>query len=192
MTTPKLGPTLLASLLASLLLAACSGGDGGGSTGARPKAKIGEMCRSTSECIPDTFCQFRDAHCGIDPLEPGLCQPQPASCDGALPFLACGCDGVVYDNVCEANLAGVDFHQQGVTCETPPEGRFPCGFTFCLEGTEHCKVELQGEFFFARCLPLPDACMPPASPTCACMPANPDCPCSQDAAGNLTLDCTGS
>ncbi|UQA56010.1 hypothetical protein [Polyangium aurulentum] len=195
MTTPKLVPALLASLLGCLVLAACSGGDDrddtGSGSGAQPPAKIGEFCRTTEQCIPGAFCQFRFAGCGIDPTETGLCQPRPASCDGALFFLACGCDGVVYDNVCEANQAGQDFHQQGATCDTPPEGRFACGFTFCQEGVEHCKLELQGEFFFARCLPLPDACMPPASATCACMPDNSDCPCSQDAEGNLKLDCTG-
>lgn len=193
MTTPKLVPSLLAALLASALLAACSGGGDGddtGTTGARPPAKIGEPCQSTAECTPGAFCAFRYAFCGIDPQEEGKCQPRPASCDGVQLFLACGCDGQVYDSVCEANRAGVDFHQRGETCSTSPEGRFPCGFTFCLEGTEHCKIELQGDFFFARCLPLPDTCMPSA--TCACLPADPDCPCSQDAAGNLTLDCTGS
>ncbi len=194
MTTPKLAPALLASLLASLLVAACSGEGGGGestsTSGARPPAKIGEPCAFTEECIPGAFCEFRFARCGIDPAESGLCKPRPASCDGVQTFLACGCDGKVYDSVCEANRVGVDFHQRGETCDTPPEGRFACGFTFCQEGTEHCKIELQGDFFFARCLPLPDACLPPASPGCACLPADPDCPCSQDAAGNLTLDCT--
>jgi len=61
---------------------------------------LGPTCRS------DEFCDFAADGCDWADAS-GVCRPRPASCPpGGTP--QCGCDGMDYPSVCEAQRAGVD------------------------------------------------------------------------------------
>ena len=78
---------------------------------------------------------------------------------------ACGCDGVIYENYCDAYGAGVDLDDEG-TCTIPAE-RFGCGPLQCLRGSEYCyEREDTGERSEYECESIPPACDPPA---CDCL-----------------------
>jgi hypothetical protein len=103
---------------------------------------------------------------------------------------ACGCDGKVYANDCEANAAGVDVDDQGVC--TPPAGMFECGAHFCQLQSTYCqRVGADVPNFPANytCRALPAACG--TAPTCACLSGMTCGTCSATASGGLTVLCPG-
>ena len=102
---------------------------------------------------------------------------------------ACGCDGLVHDNACGANGAGVDLNDNG-TCPPPSADLFPCGHAFCTLATQYCEVvhsTVGGDDAFT-CKSLPPECA--AQVACGCL-ANVSCGmfCAGDAASGLTATC---
>ncbi len=156
-----------------------AGPDAGG-TGAACGGASGEGCASTH------FCDYRDKSCGFNDAT-GECAPRPVGCDDVLEP-ACGCDGVVHPNACEANALGVDESQLG-SCTTP-DARFECGEHFCVEGTEYCQVlgsDIIGQASGYSCEPMPAAC-----DSCDCLGEEP-CGrvCRRGDDGNFELTCPG-
>ena len=94
----------LAALL--LALAACSGSDDPGPGSGATCGGFGGL-----QCADDEFCDYPTDSCGAAD-ETGTCQARPTVCN-ALPQPTCACDGMVYDNVCDANRAGVDVRGSG-------------------------------------------------------------------------------
>ncbi|MCZ7677432.1 MAG: class I SAM-dependent methyltransferase [Sandaracinaceae bacterium] len=93
--------------------AGCSGAPGG-PCGGFP----GYVCR------PDEWCDFAEPHyCGgADEL--GTCRPRPSICPDVIDP-ACGCDGTLYNNACEANVSGFDTVDDPSGCGATPGAEDP-------------------------------------------------------------------
>jgi len=103
----------------------------------------------------------------------------------------CACNGVVFNNACEAQAAGYDVQALG-GC-TPPDGQFACGPGFCAEGGEYCQVQLNdvaGQPHIYSCKPLPANCVT-AGATCSCLSGAPCGDNCQQTETNFTLTCPG-
>ena len=75
-------------------------------TGKSCGGKLGGTCTSTQ------WCDYPDgAMCGAFDST-GTCTPRPDICTGVV-ALVCGCDGVTYNNACEASKAGFDVRTTG-------------------------------------------------------------------------------
>lgn len=137
-------------------------------------------------CGPDAFCDNPMDLCGKTSfVGPPQCKPRPSACD-AYAQPTCGCDGHVYGNACEANLAGVDAASLG-GC-VPPAGTFACGAIFCSEASEYCYTFGEGAVDTAECRPLPPACFEGDGPSCACLADVPSvAPCQETDDGGLAI-----
>ncbi len=143
---------------------------------------------SACGCADNEFCAFKLQSCGSDPNDVGVCMPKPDGCD-AVYQPACGCDGMVYGNACDAALAGIDVSQAG-GC-VPPDGYFACGAGFCDIKTSYCQVQLSdvvGEPDVFTCLPLPGGCDPL---DCACLKGEACADMCENVGGGLTVNCPG-
>lgn len=72
-----------------------------------------DSCSGDDECSDGQFCSFvEEAACGA--FASGVCKARPIGCDpdGEVAEV-CGCDGVTYDNACEAELAGTAVAEPG-------------------------------------------------------------------------------
>ncbi len=109
------------------------------------------ICADNSECLTGQFCALEDS-C----LNPGGCLPEPESCDPTDTQEVCGCDGVSYDNECEAFKAGSRVSAIGACdCETN---------TDCAQ-SEYCNaIVCDGP---GVCEPRDAACEP-AGPVTGC------------------------
>lgn len=84
-----------------------------------------------ASCARGEFCDYApDALCGATDAS-GTCMPSPTDCAGMPSAPVCGCDGVTYDNACEAHRAGVDDASAGA-CAPPPDD---CRTTGCPSGS---------------------------------------------------------
>jgi len=145
----------------------------------------GVECASDAACPATSYCDFGANDCGKGVRNlAGSCKARPEACTTQVDP-TCGCDGHVYNNVCEAARVGHDVSDSGGCA--PPSGTFPCGPRFCAHGTTYCSATVggavgrPGQF---SCEPLPTACM--SAPTCvSCFSSSPSC--SMSAAGDLTL-----
>ncbi len=167
-----------------------SSGTGGSAAHASSAATVGAGGGSSCSaclgvgCSADAYCGYGDKECGGNDA-PGVCTPRPQGC-GKNFEPTCGCDGKVYDNPCEAQMAGVDVSDLG-GC-TAPAGMFGCGAFFCALGTTYCDVVIPsgGEITYT-CEALPP-CGDPTS--CSCVMGSP-CECSVTAEGGITVTCDG-
>ena len=58
-------------------------------------------------CGPDQFCRTPlSSVCGFTGTATGECVPRPTSCPPTPISPVCGCDGVIYNSICEAEMAG--------------------------------------------------------------------------------------
>src|SRR5262249_15985773 len=137
---------------------------------------------------PDEYCDFADNQCGGNDAN-GVCTKRPQGCT-AIYLPTCGCDGMVYGNLCAANSAGQDQDQLGGCLA--PSGMFGCGPSFCNLGVEYWEEEVcerGGPDTFA-CRALPTTCG--GAPDCACLSmvtCGPSCAMTAD--GGLLVTCPG-
>ncbi|MCC6558685.1 MAG: hypothetical protein IT372_37595 [Polyangiaceae bacterium] len=162
-------------------------GGGGGGQGGQGGAS-GNECGGIGgiPCAADEYCDYGDNSCGADDGL-GVCKPRPQGCpDVYMP--ACGCDGTVYGNECDANGAGSDISAYG-GC-TPPAGTFACGYTFCATGQQYCQrsvSDVGGEPDIYMCMDLPAGCG-----DCACLASEPcGSMCEQLPSGGFLVTCPG-
>jgi hypothetical protein len=86
-------------VLVFLLAASCST-----ETTVTPGAPCGGI--SGARCPQGMFCDFEPNNCGAGDAA-GICMPMPQLCPAEC-SRACGCDGKVYCNLCNAHGYGVD------------------------------------------------------------------------------------
>lgn len=65
-------------------------------------------CQSSDDCHPQAYCAKADGDCDGT----GQCETRPAACVPSEPTV-CGCDGVTYNDLCYAHLAGVSVDFDG-------------------------------------------------------------------------------
>jgi hypothetical protein len=171
-----------------------SGGTGGSeSTGAVDNTSGGETTGAGAEGggAGSGGAAGDEVDCSIDPCAEGeVCVPNARGCgvtegrcfevsEAVCPSGAvCGCDGVIYDDVCEAYAAqvGIDVLSD---CDQP-EGTIACYDRFCEASSESCRVVNESRCD-QGCLPLCPgmhtvtygACLPKLS---SCDDAVCDCP----------------
>jgi hypothetical protein len=83
-----------------------------------PKSPAEGFCYSNAECGANQVCVQFQGLCGRDG-KPGRCWNRRTTCPAGLPP-ACGCDGKVYGDACEAHAHGVDVSVTG-GCERPKD-----------------------------------------------------------------------
>jgi len=130
-------------------------------------------------CAEGEYCELPVGRCCCDVQ--GECAPIPDDCPpGGEPV--CACNGVTYDNECEASAAGTSIDHAGpcaggATCGGI--GGVPCGEgEFCNLGVGHCCCDFQGV-----CERLPILCLPDNDPVCGCNGTTYANPCEANAAG---------
>lgn len=168
-------------LFALAAVAACST-----TVPAEAQSTLGAECTSHAACDAGQYCRTHNPYgCDLDgDWGPGECALPETDCRGVAKELTCGCDGEIYDSVCDAAAAGVNTGLYANSC-VPAQDLFACGYRLCQRGAEYCHQELEVE---ATCLPLPEACMGTA--TCdACFPDGPGsvCACSDEL--DLAIEC---
>jgi len=116
-----------------------------------------------SACGRGRFCRRPAGRCGSEDIR-GVCVLIPHNCpDVHRPV--CGCDGITYENRCEAHAAAMSLGHagpcrqvcggvQGLLCD---EGEF------CDVGVGHCCCDFQGV-----CRPIPEGCPEIYRPVCGC------------------------
>jgi hypothetical protein len=171
-------------LLVALLGTACSDSSGDSGTGdaanesgesgqedstedTETTGENGPPCDGTT-CASGEYCDWANNRCESGGPEPSMCRPIPQDCETPdnPDFTVCGCDGNVYESICEANAAGTDIGED--TC-TPPNGMFACGWKLCTLETEVCQYQPNSEGYahWWSCDPTPPECIDDYS--CACI-----------------------
>ena len=142
---------------------------------------------SSCRCDADQYCDDSGDECNAH--ADGVCVPRPEGCYTDVEPV-CACDGNVYANACEANLAGFDVSVHG-GCSLAP-GQQACGPLVCEASSQYCletSIKLLGTEY--DCPPLPSACTAP--PDCNCIALDPppgtQCTCSSHPDGGLLVTC---
>ncbi len=143
-------------------------------------------------CAGDEWCDYAPGGvpCGAADGT-GVCRARPDACVPATEIV-CGCDGVTYENACEAARAGADVQTSG-GCSGAPT--FGCGGAIrCATSVEYCQLTTGGAdpgFTSYQCVPLPSRCTASGStpPSCTfCFPSGPPGgTCDDGASGELTV-----
>ncbi len=131
-------------------------------------------------CPVQRYCSAPVSGCGggRDTLS---CYLRPKTCAGVASKPVCGCDGKVYDNLCEAGRAGTNTGP-AVGCTLPPD-KFPCVQTLCDRKTEACRVLFSPGYESSSCVPL--RCFKMTNPP-------PNCECGDQKACTCEIDLQGS
>jgi hypothetical protein len=143
-------------------------------------------CTSDDDCFETQFCNFVEDSCGDLVDDTGTCDPRPRVCDLQLDRV-CGCDGMVYDNQCEAAARGTDLDEKH-GCAVPST-EFACGSRTCNRVDQIC-VEFvsnsQGSQF--ACQQFPPECR--TNRNCTCLPQF-GCSVCTEVDDTFTLMCSG-
>jgi len=101
----------------------------------------------------------------------------------------CGCDGVVHEDECAAQLEGVDVGASSCASDDTPQGMFPCGYLFCdptAEYCEHAYGDTCDDSFYCRALdPLCPTTYDAACADCQ-IPACEECVCIETPGNGVT------
>lgn len=161
--------TALVSFFSGAAFLAC--GDSSSSAAKGGACVQDQDCRSLGD---GAYCQWSPERiCGhLGGM--GSCTTRPSACDSESEPV-CGCDGMTYENACQAARAGVSVAkreacalgapgQAGRPCAGLSEGRCDAGL-FCsyLPETKCGTVSKQGV-----CLSTSQACSGPSEPVCGC------------------------
>lgn len=76
--------------------------------------------RGDSTCIGKTFCRYADGVCGDSS---GRCMEMPKSCNRSF-LQVCGCNGMTYNNECEANSVGISVDYEGACGEKSDDDEY--------------------------------------------------------------------
>ena len=122
-------------------------------------------------CEVDQYCMLPQGDCSDD--AEGVCADRPVLCPKVFDPV-CGCDGMTYDNKCEAAAAGVNVESDGA-CGSGQA----CGRTevceegqYCMRPEGECSEDAEG-----MCADMPDVCPPEIDPVCGCDGVNYDNKC---------------
>lgn len=143
-------PSLVAAVVAGIVLV--------GSTWADPPQQCGGI--AGTPCPEGQVCEFPIGACFADAT--GGCRNARPQCPRGGQDV-CGCDGMTYNNECEAEQAGVVVAHRGA-CEGDCSDNQDCG------PGEYCACPVAGECSQAggTCAPTPDFCPLVFDPVCGC------------------------
>lgn len=117
----------------------------------------GRGCSENENCGKGLYCAKADEDCsGI-----GTCTEVPEACPDGEPV--CGCDGVTYENACQAAASGMNVFRTGI-CEDLPRcsGNKECPDGYCARREGNCDGD-------GLCQPLPVECDEELfDPVCGC------------------------
>jgi hypothetical protein len=123
------------------------------------KAEAGPNECGSIVCAADEYCDWEYDYCeGM--FDSPSCRKRPATCIPE-PRPSCGCDGVLYESSCAANLAGVDVALPPISgcTDTPGPDFFKCGPVFCKRFLEYCgKYSGDQHDTISGCALLPTDC----------------------------------
>ena len=151
-----------------------------GSCVCSPSAK---PCNSNLDCSTSEYCQFQAGTCA----PPGTCVQRPLMCPDVFDPV-CGCDGITYNNACEAARAGVSIKHQG-ECEGVPQCRTDadcndsnqCTTDACVAGVCEHKCDVGQKCIVQGPIPVEGKCQEEFG-ACGCLPegvqacaSNADC-----------------
>ncbi len=122
-------------------------------------------CANNFDCDAADYCVANS--CG----GPGTCVARPTDCSPNVSFV-CGCDGVTYDNACEASKAGI---------RIAAEDECVCGTNDDCNPTDYCDGEsCDGS---GTCEPKPTDCPAVFDPVCGCDEVTYDSECIAESLG---------